>query len=283
MRALLITLLALLAATPAAGTPAEPAHRPVALRVLSFNTHTGIGADGRLDLDRVAATIRAARPDVVGLQEVDVHWSERSGFADQARELACRTGLRVFFAPIYDEPGTPRRRYGVAVLSALPVLRTENHEITRLSTQDPTLPPTPMPGFAEVVVLTRGGPVHVYSTHLDYRPDPSVRAAQVADTLRVLARAHGPKVLLGDLNAEPEAPELAPLWTALRSAPTGPTYPADAPTKKIDHVAVSPGVRVTSATVVDSAASDHRPVLADLVLGPGREAGRSPGYQRVSG
>ena len=263
MRALLIALLVLLTTAPAAdATPG-----PVPLRAMTFNIHTGIGVDGALDLDRVAAAIRAARPDVVGLQEVDVHWAARSDFADQARELAGRTGLRVFFAPIYDEPGTPRRRYGVAVLSALPVLRTENHRLTRLSTQDPTAPPALMPGFAEAVVLGRRGPVHVYATHLDYRPDPAVRAAQVADTLRVLARTRGTKILLGDLNAERDAPELAPLWTVLRPVPTGPTYPAEAPTKGIDHIAVSPGVRVVSATVVDSAASDHRPVVADLLVG----------------
>ncbi|WP_424185251.1 endonuclease/exonuclease/phosphatase family protein [Actinokineospora sp. G85] len=262
MRALLAALLLLVTtALPAA------AHPPARLRAMTFNIHTGIGADGALDLDRSAAAIRAAHPDVVGLQEVDVRWSERSGFADQAEELGRRTGMRVFFAPIYDLPGEPhRRRYGVAVLSALPVLLTRNHEITRLSTQDPGLSPTPMPGFAEVVVRTRAGLAHVYSTHLDYRPDPSVRAAQVHDMLRVLARTRAPKILLGDLNAEAGAPELAPLWTALRPVPSAPTYPAAAPTAAIDHVAVSGDVRTRAVSVPDTRASDHRPVVADLVL-----------------
>lgn len=264
---LLLAMLMFLFATPAGAAPAGPS--PVRLTVLSFNIHTGIGADGALDLSRTASAIRGTGADVVALQEVDVHWDARSDFRDQARDLAGMLGMRVFFAPIYDldplTPGAPRRQYGVAVLSRFPVLHTENHEITRLSTQDPDPVPKPAPGFAEAVVLVRGVPVHVYSTHLDYRADPAVRALQVADTLRIMAGDRGPQVLLGDFNAEHEAAELAPLWTVLTDAtPAGDTYPAEAPTKRIDFVTVSAGVGVRSATVPDTLASDHRPVLAEL-------------------
>jgi endonuclease/exonuclease/phosphatase family metal-dependent hydrolase len=261
---LLLAMLSFLLATPASAAPP-----PVTLRVLSYNIHTGIGADGALDLARTADAIRATGADVVALQEVDVHWDARSDFRDQAHDLADMLRMRVFFAPIYDldplTPGAPRRQYGVAVLSRFPVLHTENHEITRLSTQDSNPVPAPAPGFAEAVVLVRGVPVHVYSTHLDYRPDPAVRAMQVADTLRIMSDDRGPQVLLGDFNAPHEAPELAPLWTVLTdAAPDGDTYPAQAPTKRIDFVTVSEGVRVRSARVPETLASDHRPVLAEL-------------------
>lgn len=263
---LLLVMLSFLLATPAS---AAPRPKPVSLRVLSFNIHTGIGSDGTLDLARTAEAIRTTRADVVALQEVDVHWDARSDFRDQARELAGLLAMRVFFAPIYDldplTPDAPRRQYGVAVLSRFPVLHTENHEITRLSTQDPDAVPAPAPGFAEAVVLVRGVPVHVYSTHLDYRADPAVRELQVADTLRIMSADRGPQVLLGDFNAEHDAPALAPLWTVLTdAAPAGATYPAAAPTKRIDFVTVSEGVRVRSATVPETLASDHRPVLAEL-------------------
>jgi endonuclease/exonuclease/phosphatase family metal-dependent hydrolase len=263
---LLLVMLSFLLATPASATPPN-----VALRVLSFNIHTGIGADGELDLTRTAAAIRDTRADIVALQEVDVHWDARSDFRDQARDLARTLAMRVFFAPIYDldplTPGAPRRQYGVAILSRFPVLYAENHEITRLSTQDPNPVPAPAPGFAEAVVLAHGTRVHVYSTHLDYRADPAVRAAQVADTLRIMSANRGPRLLLGDFNAPHEAPELAPLWTILTdAAPDGLTYPATAPDKRIDFVTVSHGVRVRSATVPATLASDHRPVLAELSI-----------------
>ncbi|WP_338698234.1 endonuclease/exonuclease/phosphatase family protein [Streptomyces sp. Q6] len=272
--ALSAALLSLVAAAPpaAAGTPGA-----VPLRIATYNIHAGSGMDNVFDLDRQAAALRALDADVIGLQEVDVHWGERSRNLDVAQELADRLGMRVSFAPIYSlDPvttGGPRREYGVAVLSRYPIRSAANHDITRLSTQDPNPVPAPAPGFGEVTLKVRGVPVQVFVTHLDYRADPSVRVAQVADTRRVMAaeRAAEPgarQVLLGDFNAERTAPELAPLWRELTDA--GPvngegTYPANVPVKRIDFVAAGEGIRVRSAQVPgEAAASDHRPVVAEL-------------------
>ncbi|MFF8732353.1 endonuclease/exonuclease/phosphatase family protein [Streptomyces sp. NPDC015171] len=258
------------AADRPAGT--GPAASRVPLRVATYNIHAGAGQDGVFDLDRTAAAIRALDADVVGLEEVDVHWGARSGYTDEARELAGRLNMRVFFAPIYDLPpdtaGGERRRYGVAVLSRHPVHDAQNHEITRLSTQTPDPVPAPAPGFAEVTLRVRGVRVHVYATHLDYRTDPSVRRAQVEDMLHVLAADSGPKVLLGDFNAEPDAPELGRLWGPLADAAPhgGKTFPAVDPVKRIDLVTVSRDVAVSGAHESGTAASDHRPVVADLLL-----------------
>ncbi|GHB70682.1 metal-dependent hydrolase [Streptomyces viridiviolaceus] len=253
------------------GVPGEQAP-PVPLRVATYNIHAGAGQDGIFDLDRTAEAVRGLRADVIGLQEVDVHWGARSAFVDEARALAEELDMRVFFAPIYDlDPaaeGGERRQYGVAVLSRYPVLEAENHEITRLSTQTSDPVPAPAPGFAEVVVNVKGSHVHVYATHLDYRADPSVREAQVADMLDVLAADRGPKILVGDFNAEATAPELAPLWQQLRDAAPdgGGTYPAIDPVKRIDFVTVSPDVTVAGARTVATDASDHRPVVTDVML-----------------
>ncbi|GGW46553.1 endonuclease/exonuclease/phosphatase family protein [Streptomyces griseoloalbus] len=266
-------LLATAAPAAAAGSGVPGTEAPaVPLRVATYNIHAGAGEDQVFDLDRTAAALRDLHADVIGLQEVDVHWGARSDFVDEAHALAEKLHMRVFFAPIYDlDPATPdgeRRQYGVAVLSRYPVLHAENHEITRLSTQTSDPVPAPAPGFAEVVVNVRGAHAHVYATHLDYRADPSVREAQVADMLDVLAADRGPKILVGDFNAEATAPELAPLWQRLRdTAPDGGgTYPALDPVKRIDFVTVSPDVTVVGARTVASEASDHRPVVTDLTL-----------------
>ncbi|MFF2853008.1 endonuclease/exonuclease/phosphatase family protein [Streptomyces sp. NPDC058001] len=274
------SLSALAAAGLLAGLTALPAQAAdsVPLRVASYNLHAGAGTDNVFDLDRQEAVLRGLRADVIGLQEVDVHWGDRSQWRDMAGELAQRLGMRVYFAPIYsfDPPaaGEPRREYGLAVLSRYKIRSAENHDLTRLSTQDPNPVPAPAPGFPEVVVKVRGVPVHVYVTHLDYRGDPSVRIAQVADTRRIMAEDCDPRgtcparILLGDFNAQPTAPELAPLWKELTAAdPGGPTYPAQNPTQRIDYVAVSHDtVRVRDAAVVETLASDHRPVVADLTI-----------------
>jgi len=250
----------------------------VPLRVATYNIHAGAGMDNVFDLDRQEAALRALDADVIGLQEVDVHWGDRSEWRDLAAELGQRLRMHVSFAPIYSlDPaaaGDPRREFGVAVLSRYKIVSAENHDLTRLSTQDPNPVPAPAPGFGEVVLKVRGLPVHVYATHLDYRGDPSVRIAQVADTRRIMAedrqdeRRPVRQILLGDFNAPPAAPELAPLWKELTDIePGGPTYPAKNPVQRIDYVAVSKdAVRVRDAAVAETLASDHRPVVADLLL-----------------
>lgn len=208
-----LSVTALAPPAAAAGEGGEGHGRAVPLRVATYNIHAGAGTDNVFDLDRQAAELRSLDADVIGLQEVDVHWGTRSEWRDLAGELAERLDMQVSFAPVYSldpqTPGAPRREFGVAVLSRYRIVSAENHEITRLSTQVPNPVPAPAPGFGEVVVRVKGLPVHVYVTHLDYRADPSVRSAQVADTRRIMAEDQEPgtgrrpvrQILLGDLNA----------------------------------------------------------------------------------
>jgi endonuclease/exonuclease/phosphatase family metal-dependent hydrolase len=274
---MLAAFLALTLVTPIAAQATPGRHeRGVPLRVMSYNIRHGAGTDGVFDLARTAATIRAHHPDVVGLQEVDQHWDVRSNFVDEPNALARALRMHVLFGAIYDLPpltaGAPDRRYGVAILSRYPIVHAVDHEITRLSTQDPKPTPAPAPGFPEAVVDVHGSFVHVFDTHLDYRADPSVRRVQVADTVRIMRAAGGRQVLVGDLNATWDAPELAGLHDILTDAWTvtgqlgGETYPAEAPDARIDHITCTPGVTVRAATVPVTLASDHRPVLADLML-----------------
>lgn len=277
--------LVLAATGPAAADDQGPAHDhghppAVELRVATYNIAAGRNADGTFDIGTTAEAIEDIDADVVALQEVDVHWGKRSLNLDLAQELADELDMFVSFAPIYsNDPvteGGPRAEFGVAVLSDYPIVDFTNHEITRLSTQTADPVPAPAPGFAEAVVQARGARVHVYSTHLDYRGDPTVREMQVADTLEILAE-DGPgatQILMGDFNATPDAAELAPLWQVLTDAWTvagdgdGFTFPADAPDRRIDYVTVSAGVSVEGAFVpADGPAatsSDHRPTVVDL-------------------
>jgi endonuclease/exonuclease/phosphatase family metal-dependent hydrolase len=214
-------------------------------------------------------------PDLVALQEVDVHWAERSSFVDQAAMLGSRLGMTVRFAPIYRLPpladSSPPREFGVALLSRYPISRWSNDSLTRLSTQEPNPTPRRMPGLLDVTVDVRGAPVRVLNTHLDYRADPAVRTAQVQEMLNVLARSSLPTIVCGDLNAPPNASELAPLRQRVRdawtdSASTGLTYPAEQPTKRIDYVLLTKHFRVRLTRVPETLASDHRPVITDIVL-----------------
>jgi endonuclease/exonuclease/phosphatase family metal-dependent hydrolase len=240
-----------------------------ALRVLTYNIQSGHG-----NLEATAAAIRALHPDIVALQEVDVHWAERSAFDDQAATLGRRLGMHVRFAPIYrmPAPGKPMREFGVALLTRFPIAAWNNDTLTRLSTQEPNPVPAPAPGLLDAILDIGGTRVRVLNAHLDYRAEPSVRRRQVAEMVRYLGPADVPTIVFGDLNAPPEAPEISPLLQRLHDAwprdnGNGFTYPAEAPSKRIDYVLVSQHFTVVDASVPATEASDHRPVVVDLSLG----------------
>lgn len=267
IRTSLALLFIIVAGSSCAHFGRAPADAP--LRVMTYNIHAGHN-----DLDATAATIRAERADIVALQEVDVHWDARSNFVDQATSLADKLGMQVRFAPIYSLPGAagaPRREYGVALLSRLPIRSFRNHPLTRLSTVQEGTPPSPAPGFLEVALDMGGTTLHVFNTHLDYRADPAVRRTQVAETVAIIGDGSAPTLLFGDFNAPPSAPELQPLFARLRDAwlaspAEGLTYPADVPVKRIDYVLTSRHFRVQSARVPAAQTSDHRPVVVELMM-----------------
>jgi endonuclease/exonuclease/phosphatase family metal-dependent hydrolase len=232
-------------------------------------------AAGHGDIAQIAETIRGSGADVIALQEVDVRWSDRSAFVDQADSLAKSLHMEVRFAPIYsieDSTGMkPPRQFGVALLSRYPITGFANHSITRHSTQQATSVPSLAPGFLAAMIDVKGRKIRVFSTHLDYRQDPAVRRQQVAEMLEIIGQSSTPAILGGDLNAEPRSSELEPLLRTMHdvwppSAGTGLTYPANAPVKRIDYVLTSSGFTVTSAQVLQTQASDHRPVIMDLMM-----------------
>lgn len=236
---------------------------------MSWNIAAGSG-----NLARTAETIRASNVDIAALQEVDVRWSDRSAFVDQADSLARLLGMSVRFAPIYSIPDTLRRsrEFGVAILSRYPIESWRNHEITRLSTQQQNAAPAKAPGFLEAIIDVRGTKVRAFSTHLDYRADPAVRRMQVSEMLDIINVSKMPTILAGDLNAPPDAPELRPL-RVLRDAASAwdggaMTYPARSPAKRIDYVLVSDDFTVTAVRVEATDASDHLPVI--MVMKPCR-------------
>ncbi len=251
-------------APAAQAADASPADR--AVRVMTFNIHHAQGTDEALDLHRIAAVIQARRPAVVGLQEVDRHWSARSDFADQAARLAELLRMHVVFGANLDldppAPGLPRRQYGTAILSRYPILSWENTLLPRFGDHEQR-------GLLHAEVMLRGVRLHVYNTHLQHN-DAAERLAQARAILDVIGPA-APAVLTGDLNAPPDTPEIRALTDRLRDTWTGDggyTHPSEAPDQRIDYVLTSPATRVRDTAVVTDtpAASDHLPVVSDLVV-----------------
>lgn len=263
---------AALAAIPGSAVAAGPPDREFS--AATYNIHHGAGVDDRLDLERIAQEIERGGADIVGLQEVDRNWGERSAFVDQAQWLSRRLGMHVAFAPNLDrapiDPDDPRRQYGTAILSRFPILSSRN-----------TLLPRPrggeQRGLLEAVVNIRGVRVRFANTHLQHN-SAEERLAQTRRIAELLGDAKEPTVLVGDLNAVPTAAELAPLWPhfddawVLGGTGTGETYPAEAPDRRIDYVLLTRDIEVRQAVVLASPASDHLQLVADLAV-PGSIVG----------
>lgn len=260
MRGVVAAVVIACAGAAPAGDPAPPA-----LRVLTYNIHHGEGTDGRLDLPRVAGVVKAARPDVVLLQEVDRN-TTRTGKVDQAAELARLTGLHGEFGQAIDIQGGG---YGLAILSRFPLKGVKTDALPGRGGQE-----------ARVVMratLEPGGgwpAVTVLNTHFQHDDGPT-REAQAAKINDLFGAAAGAVVLGGDLNATPDSPPIRALqkhWS-FATEPGGKgllTIPAGVPRQQIDYVLFRPAAafRAAGARVIDEpVASDHRPVLAILERG----------------
>ena len=248
-------------------------HYSQPIKVMSYNIHFGVGAEG-YNLRRTAKVIRQSQADIIGLQEVDVHYSDRSHYEDQIRRLARNLHMHYAYAPIYDFAPTDgsknRRQSGVAVLSRYPILASHSHLQTRLSTEEPNPSPKQLPGFLETVIQVDNKPVTVYNAHLDYRDDRRIREIQVSEMMKIMAKRPDTQFVLGDFNAAPGQLELAPLFKDYRNTLGSCqhdcyTFPADHPKWQLDYVMVTPQVEVIKASAVpEDKASDHRPVLATV-------------------
>jgi len=260
---------------PAPG-PDQP---PIPVRLVTYNTHHGVGDDGRHDLPRLATVLAAADADVICLQEVDRHFGPRSENVDQALLLARALDMQLAWGPTIDEPrpGGQRGEYGNALLSRLPILVSDVHRL---------------PGGGEprcalrTMIELDGGALWVTTTHLSRKSgDRAAQAAAVAD-LHTAPMETG--IVVGDFNAAPDAPEFAVLREKFADAwelanerddrsgwrfwqhDDGSTHPARSPHRRIDHAWVTPGVAVATAEVLDGAgASDHLPLMINLEVRSG--------------
>ena len=82
--------------------PTDASEKALQVKVMSYNIHHAVGEDNVLDLERIAKVIEDSGAEIIGLQEVDNHWSERSNFEDQAKWLADRLGMHYTYAANLD-------------------------------------------------------------------------------------------------------------------------------------------------------------------------------------
>jgi endonuclease/exonuclease/phosphatase family metal-dependent hydrolase len=242
------------------------------LRVMTYNVHSCVGMDGKLDAQRIARVIARARPDVVALQELDVGRA-RTGSMDQAHRIAHHLEMEFHFHPAMH---LEEERYGDAILTHLPMRLVKAGALPGLPDK-PRLEPR---GALWVAVELDGQEIQVLNTHLGL-----LRRERIAQVEALLGpewlghrQCRAPVVFCGDLNALPSSPVCGRLKRRLADVqdlaaghrPRG-TFSSRMPNLRIDHVFVSTAVEVTGIEVGDSelarVASDHLPLVAELRIG----------------
>jgi endonuclease/exonuclease/phosphatase family metal-dependent hydrolase len=236
-------------------------------RVLVYNMHAGKDASGIDNLQRIATLVDSLDADIVLLQEVDRN-TTRSGKVDQPATLARLTGYHVAFGKSLDYQGG---EYGIAILSRWPITFDTTVPL-------PIDPPQPRSGGSyepraalRATIAAPSGPLAVVNTHLDASGDDRWRRQEIRRVIAIVdsLRTRGiPTLAGGDINSTPESEVQATARGAgLRDAwlicgtGDGLTYPAASAVKRIDYLYLTGSATCTGAVVVESQASDHRPVL----------------------
>ncbi|WP_018133287.1 endonuclease/exonuclease/phosphatase family protein [Effusibacillus pohliae] len=239
------------------------------IKVMTYNIHHGRGTDKQFNLERIAAVVEEHEAELVGLNEVDRHFSKRSEFLDQAAWLANRLNMHHAFgaALTVRARGSGRlRQYGNAFLSRHPITAYKNHPFPfdfRL---------TEGRALLEIEVQTPERTLKIYVTHLSL--NPFLHKKQTDFIVNKLANELQPVILLGDWNMRPRSAAWKKIGRQLtdvcQAAGEGPclTYPAKRPRSQLDYIFVSRHFQVLSVTVPGkhAGASDHLPLLATLRL-----------------
>jgi endonuclease/exonuclease/phosphatase family metal-dependent hydrolase len=242
-------------------------------RLLTYNVHRCLGVDKKLDVARIADVIAEQSPDIVCLQELDVRRA-RTGHVDQCAHLAERLAMAFHFNPALS---VESELYGDALLTPWPETLVRKGVLPTVR-GIPGLEPR---GAVWAAVQIDGARLNVINTHLGLVPREQrlQAAALVGKDWLGAPEAVGPTILCGDFNATSITRPYQTLVRRLDDAqrrlglkPSLKTFPSTFAAIRIDHVFVSPEIRVTGVSVPNSplarAASDHLPLVVDFEIDP---------------
>lgn len=240
------------------------------LKLASFNIQTGIRTrhssdyllkswqhlwpcDRRfVNLERIAEFLRPF--DIVGLQEVD-GGGARSHYVVQTEYLARRAGFPYWHNQV-------NRRIGRLALHS-------NGLLSRLAPDCIYETPLPgLPGRGAIWVHFGQGESVLLVCILHLALSPRARRCQL-DFVAEYLGGYDHIVVMGDLNCGSNAPELKRFLARTRLVdpiPNARTFPSWRPQRKLDHILVSPSLKVSRMQVYDFVCSDHLPIGVEVVL-----------------
>ncbi|MGO4886921.1 endonuclease/exonuclease/phosphatase family protein [Anaerobacillus sp. MEB173] len=238
------------------------------LKLMSFNIHHGKGTDKTVDLKRIAQVIRNSKSDIIGLNEVDRHFSARTEYIDQLAWLAEELELNAVYGPSITLTSSvnkqQKRQYGNALLSRFPITESSNHLFQSSFAENRSL--------LESKILINNTIINVFVTHFSL--NSYIQKRQTRFFLSHIKKMNEPIILLGDLNIKPHSKRweelhnyLIDCWSVNKTY-SGFTYPSKSPKKRIDYIFVSPNLQIDLAsTIMDyPTASDHLPLQASIKI-----------------
>ncbi|WP_037324815.1 endonuclease/exonuclease/phosphatase family protein [Salinimicrobium terrae] len=224
------------------------------IRVLTYNILHGATTKRDNDLDIVAKVINDLKPDLVALQEVDLR-TNRAQKRDINTELALKTGMSSIFAKAVDFDGG---EYGQSLFSRWTFLKTGKIELPGSPDKEPRIAAT------ATIILPAGDTIRLLGTHMDHLEKSPDRLAQARKINSFIEKNTIPTILAGDLNDVPGSEAigiLESMWISTydKVAPE-PTFPSNAPEKKIDYIMFYPANRwkiLEKEVLCHKIASDH--------------------------
>lgn len=211
-------------------------------------------------VNAIAHTIQSwAVPDILAIQEVGLNWVMGPS-GDTTSALAQALGLpHSFYVPAIKEehPGGGEAQYGHALLSRWPITDAQTVHLPQRADEQRML--------LKTQIESPQGSLTLISTHLSHRSSDRPEQGQFLLDWLAKSASERPRFVMGDLNATSEETWMQTLlssWEDADGALDRPTYPAKAPTRRIDYI-LGQGATCLEATVLsERAASDHRPLFS---------------------
>lgn len=214
--------------------------------------------DGVLNLERTSRLLSQIDADLICLQEVDM-FRIPTHLVRQADRLALNLGMQWIYGPVRSYPVGS---YGNAILSRYQVKEIANHLLP-----DPVDPRRCL----QAEINLGGKPLALFITHLGLKQ--AVRLEQIQEIiLPLVLSVPGPAILAGDLNATVNRPEtnlLAEYLNDTFSQNSGTlinTFPSINPAARIDYIFTNQQCLADNYYIIDSTASDHLPIAAEIEI-----------------
>jgi endonuclease/exonuclease/phosphatase family metal-dependent hydrolase len=258
-----------------ASTVAHPAGLPApVVKVMTLNLAHGRGdsfhqllvddAETRDNLQEISGLLRSERPHVVALQEADAP-SFWSGDLDHIAYLADNGR--------FSQHVHGRHAEGVGVAYGTALLSTMELRAAEAITFDPDYSLTPK-GFVVSTIHWPTAPwveVDVVSVHLEFAGE-AARRKQASELIDVLRQRTRPVIIMGDLNSDWEdgqssvryLSEALDLEVYRPGHPGLETFPVT--NRRLDWILASGDFEFRSYRQLPDVVSDHRAVVAELVL-----------------